>query len=157
MYGHSSRSPPGCGPTGTRPCWSRPPCTGAGALSGAGARPQIERWRRDVLALPPRPGRHDPLRPAGAGPVPVLHAYSAHVVPRPADWPASAQVTGYWLLPGAPGWTPPRRLAEVVEAREPIVYLGFGSMPGPDPEGLAAALATAAGRQGFRGVVASSG
>ena len=87
--------------------------------------------------------------------MPVLHAYSAHVVPRPADWPASAQVTGYWLLPSAPGWTPPRRLAEFLEAGEPVVYLGFGSMPGPDPEGLSAALRTAAGRHGFRAVVAS--
>ena len=135
---------------------NRPSYRAARALSGAWARPRIERWRRDVLALPPRPGRHDPLRAAGGGPVPVLHAYSAHVLPRPADWPASAQVTGYWLLPRTPGWTPPRRLAEFLEAGEPVVYLGFGSMPGPDPEALAAALATAAGRHGFRAVVASS-
>jgi len=135
---------------------NRPSYRAARALSGAWARPRIERWRRDVLALPPRPGRHDPLRAAGGGPVPVLHAYSAHVVPRPADWPASAQVTGYWLLPRTPGWTPPRRLAEFLEAGEPVIYLGFGSMPGPDPEALAAALATAAARHGFRAVVASS-
>jgi sterol 3beta-glucosyltransferase len=135
---------------------NRPSYRAARALSGAWARPRIERWRRDVLALPPRPGRHDPLRAAGGGPVPVLHAYSAHVVPRPADWPASAQVTGYWLLPRTPGWTPPRRLAEFLEADEPVVYLGFGSMPGPDPEALAAALAAAAARHGFRAVVASS-
>ena len=135
---------------------NRPSYRAARALSGAWARPQIERWRRDVLALPPRPGRHDPLRAAAGGPVPVLHAYSAHVVPRPADWPASAQVTGYWLLPSAPGWTPPRRLAEFLEAGDPVVYLGFGSMPGPDPEALAAALAAAAARLGFRAVVASS-
>jgi sterol 3beta-glucosyltransferase len=135
---------------------NRPSYRAARALSGAWARPRIERWRRDVLALPPRPGRHDPLRAAGGGPVPVLHAYSAHVLPRPADWPASAQVTGYWLLPRAPGWTPPRRLAEFLEAGEPVVYLGFGSMPGPGPEALAAALATAAARHGFRAVVASS-
>jgi sterol 3beta-glucosyltransferase len=134
---------------------NRPSYRAARVLSGAWARPQIERWRRDVLALPPRPGRHDPLRAAGGGPAPVLHAYSAHVVPRPADWPASAQVTGYWLPPSAPGWTPPRRLAEFLEADEPVVYLGFGSMPGPDPERLAAALQTAAGRHGFRAVVAS--
>ena len=134
---------------------NRPSYRAARVLSGAWARPPVERWRRDVLALPARPGRHDPLRAPGGGPVPVLHAYSAHVVPRPADWPASAQVTGYWLLPSAPGWTPPRRLAEFLEAGEPVVYLGFGSMPGPDPEGLSAALRTAAGRHGFRAVVAS--
>jgi sterol 3beta-glucosyltransferase len=121
-------------------------------LAGAWGRPEIERWRRDVLALPSRPGRHDPLRGPDGTPVPVLHAFSAHVVPPPADWPAGVHVTGYWLLPAAPGWPPPRRLAEFVDTGEPAVYLGFGSMPGPDPERLAAAL-TAAVR---RAVVASS-
>jgi sterol 3beta-glucosyltransferase len=124
-------------------------------LAGAWARPAIDRWRREELALPPRRGRHDPLRAPGGQPVPVLHAFSAHVVPRPADWPASAAVTGYWLLPSAPAWSPPRRLQEFLEAGQPVVYLGFGSMPGPDPERLAAAVMTAADRTGARVVVAS--
>jgi sterol 3beta-glucosyltransferase len=135
----------------------------ARALSAAWGRGQIEHWRRDVLALPARPGRHDPLRAPGGGPVPVLHAYSSQVLPRPADWPASAHVTGYWRLPGTPAGSPgqrteaaPRRLTEFLDAGEQVVYLGFGSMPGPDPERLAAALQTAAGRLGFRAVVGSS-
>jgi sterol 3beta-glucosyltransferase len=82
---------------------NRPSYRAARALSGAWGRAEVERWRRDVLGLPPRPGRGDPLRAAGGAPGPVLHAYSTHVVPRPADWPASVHVTGYWLLPGAPG------------------------------------------------------
>ena len=62
----------------------------------------IDRWRRDTLGLPPRPGRHDPtVRPDG-GPAPVLHAHSPSVLPRPADWPAGAEVTGYWFLPPEP-------------------------------------------------------
>ena len=121
-------------------------------LAGAWGRPEIERWRQDVLALPPRPGRHDPLRGPDGAPVPVLHAFSAHVVPPPADWPACAHVTGYWLLPSAPRWSPPRRLAEFLGTGEPAVYLGFGSMPGPDPERLAATLMAAV----RRAVVASS-
>ncbi len=135
---------------------NRPSYRAARALSGAWCRAEIERWRRNVLWLPPRPGQHDPLRAADGAPVPVLHAYSAHVVPRPADWPASAHVTGYWTLPSAAGWAPPRRLAEFLEAGQPAVYLGFGSMPGPDPEPLAAALIAAAGRADLRMVVASS-
>jgi len=124
-------------------------------LTGAWCRRDIDRWRRDVLALPPRPGRHDPLVSHDGAPVTVLHAFSAHLVPRPADWPATAHVTGYWRLPAAPGWSPPRRLADFLEAGEPAVYIGFGSMPGPDPERLAAAIMTAAGRAGVRAVVAS--
>jgi len=131
---------------------NRPSYRAAGVLAAAWARRDLERWRRDVLMLPPRPGRHDPLRAADGAAAPVLHAFSAHVVPPPADWPASAHVTGYWLLAAAPGWSPPRRLAEFLDTGEPAVYLGFGSMPGPDPERLAAALMAAV----RRGVVASS-
>jgi sterol 3beta-glucosyltransferase len=134
---------------------NRPSYAAARWLAGAWSRPAIDRWRRDVLALPPRRGRHDPLLSPGGLPVPVLHAFSAHVVPRPADWPATAAVIGYWLLRSAPGWSPPRRLAEFVEAGQPVVYLGFGSMPDLDPGRLAAAVMTAADQTGVRAVVAS--
>jgi len=132
---------------------NRPSYRAARALSGVWGRADIERWRRNVLWLPPRPAGRDPLCAPGGGPVPVLHAYSAHVVPRPADWPASAHVTGYWSLPAPTA--PPRRLAEFLEGDDPVVYLGFGSMPGPDSGLLADALQTAADRHGLRAVVAS--
>jgi sterol 3beta-glucosyltransferase len=127
----------------------------AGLLSGAWCRRDVDRWRRDALGLAPRPGRHDPLTSWDGTPVTALHGYSAHVLPRPADWPASAHVTGYWTLPAAPGWSPPRRLADFTEGGSPVVYLGFGSMPGPDPERLAAALVAATAQVGARAVVAS--
>ncbi len=134
---------------------NRPSYRAARVLAGAWCRGSIDRWRRDVLALPARPGRHDPLRSGGGGPVTVLHAYSPHVVPQPADWPATAHVTGYWTLPAAPDWVPPRRLAEFLDATEPVVYLGFGSMPGPDPRRLAEAITVAARQVGVRVVVTS--
>ena len=134
---------------------NRPSYRAARQLTGAWCRRDADRWRRDVLALPPRRGRHDPLVACDGAPVTVLHAFSAHVVPRPADWPATAHITGYWLLPAAPGWSPPRRLAEFVEAGGPVVYIGFGSMPGPDPGRLAVSIMTAAGKVGARAVVAS--
>jgi sterol 3beta-glucosyltransferase len=104
----------------------------------------------------------------------MLHSFSAHVVPRPADWPDTAHITGYWFArppghepghgpghgpgyePGDDGgWTPPRRLAEFLDAGEPPVYLGFGSMPTEDPARLAAAIGTAATRTGARFLVFS--
>src|SRR5260370_41194885 len=59
------------------------------------------------------------------------------------------------MLPAAPGWSPPRRLAEFLDTGEPVVYIGFGSMPGPDPGRLAAAILAAARQSGVRAVVAS--
>jgi sterol 3beta-glucosyltransferase len=134
---------------------NRPSYRAAGRLAGTWCRRDIERWRRDVLDLPPRRGRRDPLVPAGDGPVTVLHAFSEHVIRRPADWPATAHVTGYWLLPASPGWSPPRRLAAFLEAGGPVVYVGFGSMPGLDAARLAASIGTAADGNDVRVVVAS--
>jgi sterol 3beta-glucosyltransferase len=134
---------------------SRPSYRAAGRLAGTWCRKDIDRWRRDVLDLPPRRGRHDPLVSADGAPVTVLHAFSQHVVPRPADWPATAHLTGYWLLPAPEGWSPPRRLAAFLEAGDPVVYVGFGSMPSLDAARLASSIMTAAEENDVRVVVAS--
>ena len=101
----------------------------------------VDRWRY-TLGLPRRRGRHDPLRRPDGSPAPVLHAISRHVVPRPADWPAAATVTGYWFLDDAAPAALPGDLTEFLDAGEPPVFIGFGSMSGPDP---AATTATGAG------------
>jgi sterol 3beta-glucosyltransferase len=134
---------------------NRPSYRAAGRLAGAWCRKDVDRWRRDVLDLPSRRGRHDPLVSDDGAPVTVLHAFSEHVIPRPADWPATAHVTGYWLLPAARDWSPPRRLATFLEAGGPVVYVGFGSMPNLDAARLATAITTAAAEHDVRVVVAS--
>jgi sterol 3beta-glucosyltransferase len=134
---------------------NRPSYRAVRHLTGVWCRKDIDRWRRDVLALPPRRGQHDPLRSSDGTPVTVLHGFSPHVLPRPADWPSTAHATGYWTLPAAPGWSPSRKLEEFLDYGDPVVYLGFGSMPSPDPERLAAAMVTAVRQAGARAVVAS--
>ena len=134
---------------------NRPSYRAAGWLARTWCREDVDRWRRDVLDLPARRGRHDPLVSVDGAPVTVLHAFSQHVVPRPADWPATAHVTGYWLLPAPGDWSPPRRLAAFLETGGPVVYIGFGSMPGLDAARLAALIMTAAGDNDVRAVVAS--
>lgn len=57
-------------------------------------------------------------------------AWSPELVPQPDDWPASQFiVTGNWHLPISE-WTPSPELAAFLEADEPPVYVGFGSMQG---------------------------
>jgi len=58
-----------------------------------------------------------------------LGAWSPTLVPRPDDWPASASVTGAWRLPTPTGWRPDVALQRFLDAGEPPVYVGFGSMP----------------------------
>ena len=57
----------------------------------------------------------------------LLYGISPTLLPRPADWPANAVLTGAWTLEPE-GWEPPRALAEFLAAGEAPVYVGFGSM-----------------------------
>jgi sterol 3beta-glucosyltransferase len=59
---------------------------------------------------------------------PILLAYSPQILPRPADWPSHAHVTGYWQLPPPAGWQPPPALVRFLESGPPPVYFGSGSM-----------------------------
>lgn len=128
--------------------------TAAKLQVGAWARRGIDR-RRAGAGLPRRPHRHDPSRSVDGSPTPVLHAFSEHVLARPHDWPASAHVCGYWFLRTPPAWNPPRKLAAFLDAGDPPVYIGFGSMRIEDPARLAAIVADTVARLRTRAVVAS--
>jgi sterol 3beta-glucosyltransferase len=86
---------------------------------------------------------------------PILYGYSRHVLPRPADWDASIHITGYWFLDTPAEWQPPADLVDFLNAGEPPVYIGFGSMGSRDPEKLTAIALDALKRSGQRGVLAS--
>lgn len=88
-------------------------------------------------------------------PIPILHAFSKAVLPRPADWPDHAHITGYWFLGEEPDWTPPPELQAFLEAGPPPVYVGFGSMAGRDPARLAKIVVGALQKAGLRGIVAT--
>jgi hypothetical protein len=67
----------------------------------------VNRFRQEVLHLP-----HITYRQAraGLGRALVIHGYSRHVVPHPADWPPNLHTTGYWFLDDTANWTPPTAL-----------------------------------------------
>ena len=135
------------------PMLNRPSYRAARYLTGAWCRKDVDHWRAESLGLDnSKKKRHDPL---AADDVTVLHAFSAHVLPRPHDWPATTHITGYWFMPKAADWTPPRRLAEFLDGGQPPVYIGFGSMPVADPARLADAIVTATKETGTRAVLYS--
>ena len=117
-------------------------------------RQAINRFRRDHLDLPPVRSGDDVLFPPGAGRIPVLHAYGRAVLPPPPDWPAQAQVTGYWRLPPVPDYAPPAELAAFLENGPPPVFIGFGSMTSLEGRELGALVTAALRAAGRRGVVA---
>lgn len=100
-------------------------------------RPAINEARKQLFGAAPR-------RRMWEG-YPVLYGCSPALLPRPADWPANAELCGAWQLQATDEWQPPEPLARFLSAGEPPVYFGFGSMAGFDRARLLAALIDAAG------------
>jgi sterol 3beta-glucosyltransferase len=92
---------------------------------------------RQSLGLPTAKGLL--LKNTGAGKNPHLYALSPSFLPRPADWEDRARITGFIHLP------PKRREQNPLDGRIPVdlirwleagerpIYIGFGSIPVPDP------------------------
>ena len=120
------------------------------AIRGGGAlfSKLLGKWRVESLVLPAK-GKNS--RPDA-----TLYAYSPHVVPRPVDWGPDVSVTGYWFL-DEPDWQMPDDLRDFLAAGDAPIYVGFGSMPGLNPDQLTAQVAAALTRIGRRGLLATGG
>lgn len=110
---------------------------------------QVRDWRETSLRLARRPSR---VRPPAA----TVYAFSPQVVPVPPDWGEDVLVSGYWFL-DQPDWQMPDELSAFLEAGASPVYVGFGSMPGLDPQRLAGIVLEALAKTGKRGVLATGG
>ncbi|WP_114854995.1 glycosyltransferase [Brachybacterium sp. YJGR34] len=87
--------------------------------------------------------------------MPLFYAYSPHVLPRPSDWPGRIHVTGYYPTSAPPEWSPPDGLRAFVEAGDPPVSFGLGSVPVAGKARLVEAFLTALERTGRRGILVS--
>jgi UDP:flavonoid glycosyltransferase YjiC (YdhE family) len=84
----------------------------------------------------------------------AINGFSKHVLPRPADWPESSQVTGYWFFSQSQ-WRPPEALTEYLAAGPKPVYIGFGSMVTSDATSFTDMVLAAVKKSGQRAVLAS--
>ena len=95
----------------------------------------INPWRVENLGLPALPWQ-GPFKRMYEERMPYLYGFSPSVVPRPTDWPAWHQISGYWFLDRDPMWEPPQELAHFLESGEKPISIGFGSMTGRAAEQL---------------------
>ncbi|WP_425515814.1 glycosyltransferase [Phyllobacterium endophyticum] len=109
----------------------------------------IRQWRTTSLHL----SKH---RTASSFPSRTLYAYSRHVVPVPPDWGSDVLVSGYWFVDSS-AWQPTEPLAAFLGDGDPPVYIGFGSMPGLDPEKLTNLVMESLAMTGKRGILATGG
>ncbi len=118
-----------------------------------GVRSVAERWRKRALGSARRM-RLGAFAPFISDTIPVLYPYSPTVLPRPADWPSSHHVTGYWVSNNT-AWQPPEALAKFLSSGPAPVYVGFGSMVNGNPAHTTEIVLEALRRSGQRGVLAT--
>ncbi|NML51794.1 glycosyltransferase family 1 protein [Streptomyces sp. R302] len=119
-------------------------------LSGRAVMTSVELMFHDAVRSLPR--RYGLPRAGGRSPAwPVLHGYSELVVPRPRDWAAGLEVSGYWW-PHETGRLP-RELEDFLAAGPPPVFVGLGSATVPDPERVSGEIVAALRAAKVRGVV----
>ena len=111
----------------------------------------INRWRTQQLGLPAAPfwGEYEAIRRQA---VPVLYGFSHQVVPRPPDWGTNIQIHGWWY-PEDPAWQPSTELERFIEAGQPPVFIGFGSMPVRDPAAVTRLLVEVVRQCGQRAIL----
>ncbi|MGL6259228.1 glycosyltransferase [Vibrio sp. WXL210] len=119
-------------------------------------RQELNQYRETLLALPPlRKGVSVLTRERGQS-IPVLHAYSDLLIPRPNDWPETARVCGDWFLRGEQtDYQPPAELKAFLEHPQAPIYIGFGSMSGRDPKQTTRIVLQAVKASGVRAIIAS--
>lgn len=96
---------------------------------------QVNRFRRKTLGLAPTN-----LARLSEAKTPFIYNFSPTVVPKPNDWREWICVAGFFYVDtSTEDWAPPALLEFIARARRdnvPIIYVGFGSIVVPDPEGL---------------------
>lgn len=108
---------------------------------------------RSRLGLPAESRRSYQGRRATAWP--ILYGFSGHVVAKPTDWRDDLNVTGYWWPSDVPGWRPPSKVVEFLQAGPPPVFVGLGSTATAQGEQLSAVVVSALRRVGVRGIIQS--
>jgi sterol 3beta-glucosyltransferase len=91
----------------------------------------INDWRQSIGLLPKR---SNPLRHYVKDKIPTLYILSPQLIPRPNDWNDHCQTTGFLTLE-APEPADPKLSAWLRSGPTPL-YIGFGSIPIPDPARL---------------------
>ena len=117
-------------------------------------RSHMNRWRKTQPALSPLSVRN-PLRDMTRRGVPCLYGFSPSIIPKPADWPESAVICGYWFTAPDSSWQPPEALRDFLSAGPAPVYVGFGSMVGSSPEQTLQTVLQAVQLAGVRAIIAS--
>ncbi|KAI8614045.1 hypothetical protein BC830DRAFT_1065941 [Chytriomyces sp. MP71] len=85
--------------------------------------------------------------------VPHTYMWSRALLPKPADWGAHVDVSGFMFLPRPEGYAPPPELVRFLREGDRPVYIGFGSIVVDDPDAMTRLVFEAVEKAGVRAIV----
>ncbi|KAF2100516.1 UDP-Glycosyltransferase/glycogen phosphorylase, partial [Rhizodiscina lignyota] len=85
--------------------------------------------------------------------VPWTYCWSPALIPKPKDWASHISISGFYFLNLATNFTPAPDLLEYLQAGDPPVYIGFGSIVVDDPNALTKMIFEAVQKVGCRALV----
>ena len=112
----------------------------------------INEFRKDTLSLPILHTRQA-VRIMIDEHVPHTYCWSPSLVPKPADWPAYIDISGFFFLDLATNYQPPEDLVQFLQAGDPPIYIGFGSITGHDPRRILQIVLDALTATGYRALL----
>ncbi|KAH8728421.1 hypothetical protein GQ44DRAFT_724420 [Phaeosphaeriaceae sp. PMI808] len=112
----------------------------------------INRFRKDNLHLDPISIVWAPAMLARLK-IPFTYCWSPALIPKPKDWNHHISIAGFYFLDLAQNYTPAPDLAAFLEAGEPPVYIGFGSIVVDDPNAMTKMIFEAVKITGRRALV----
>lgn len=112
----------------------------------------MNKWRRETLHLPARSVFANDLRVNGRD-IPVLYGCSPSIIPYDPNWKGQVSMEGFWFLPDAGDWHPPKTLESFLAAGPPPIVISFSSMPLKQPDNVLDMIKRALKRTGQRGII----
>ena len=85
--------------------------------------------------------------------VPYTYLWSPGLVPKPEDWGPEIDIAGFVFLDLASSFKPPEDLVKFLDAGEPPIYIGFGSIVVDDPDKFTKMIFEAVKKAGVRALV----
>ncbi|KAI9708177.1 MAG: hypothetical protein M1820_004131 [Bogoriella megaspora] len=112
----------------------------------------VNKFRIETLGLEPvstiwAPGQLYRLK------VPYTYLWSPSLAPKPPDWGPEIDIGGFVFLELAQSFEPPQELTDFLNAGEPPVYIGFGSIVVDNPDRFTKLIFDAVKQAGVRALV----
>jgi UDP:flavonoid glycosyltransferase YjiC (YdhE family) len=112
----------------------------------------INEFRKDVLDLSTLHTRQA-VRLMIDEHVPFTYCWSPSLVPKPDDWSTNIDICGFFFLDLATNYKPPDDLMQFLQAGDPPIYIGFGSITGHDPRRVLKVILKALNATGYRALL----